>query len=296
MIVTRFAPSPTGHLHRGHALAAWAAFSMAQRHHGRFLLRFEDIDHTRVREPFYAEMIADLEWLGITWTETPWQQRHRLEIYSKALDRLQEAEMIYPCFCTRKDLAAESAVAAPHGISAVIYPGTCRRLSAATRHERIQRGESFAWRLDACKAAPLLQSTVFHDLRHGPQIVQAELLGDVVIARKELMTSYHLAVVIDDAAQGVSLVSRGEDLLAATHVHCLLQCLLGLPTPQYWHHPLVCDANGKRLAKRDQAESLRHLRETGLSADSLLAELETLLLPWPELSAESETFRTTQGA
>jgi glutamyl-Q tRNA(Asp) synthetase len=285
MIITRFAPSPTGQLHRGHALAAWAAFAMAQRHGGRFLLRFEDIDHTRVREHFYAEIIEDLEWLGLKWTETPWQQRQRLGIYAQALASLQQQEMVYPCFCTRKDLAREIAAApsAPHGLPDAIYPGTCRRLSASARLERIQRGESFAWRLDSLKAAQHLCPQAFLDIHHGPQAVQAGLLGDVVIARKELMTSYHLAVVIDDAAQGVTLVSRGEDLLAATHVHCLLQGLLGLTTPLYWHHPLVCDERGKRLAKRDHAESLRHLRETGLSPIKLIAELEPLLQPWPRL-------------
>lgn len=285
MIVTRFAPSPTGMLHSGHALAAWAAWTLAQRHGGTFLLRFEDIDHTRVRENFYHEIVADLRWLGLHWQQTPWQQRERLDTYSRALETLKQRGMVYPCFCTRKDLAREISAShsAPQGSPTAVYPGTCRRLTVADGYERMQRGESFAWRLDSEKASTLLGERGFHDLRHDYQPVQAQLLGDVVIARKELMTSYHLAVVLDDAAQGVTLVSRGEDLLHSTHVHCILQGLLNLPTPLYWHHRLVCDASGKRLAKRDHAESLRYLREKGLSAIDLLQTLEPLLLPWPNL-------------
>jgi glutamyl-Q tRNA(Asp) synthetase len=271
-IVTRFAPSPTGYLHLGHvrsALEGWRAAREAPG--GQFLLRIEDIDHTRCRPHFTDVIIDDLAWLGLDWDGPIRRQSEHLADYRAALDRLSEAGLLYPCFCTRRDIRAEIARAgrAPHGELGAAYPGTCRRLTAAERTAKQAHSSDYALRLDLAAAlnhtGPLVWTEDEHEVAADPVT-----FGDVVLARKELPTSYHLAVTVDDALQGVTLVTRGVDLFAATHIHRLLQALLGLPTPRYRHHPLLTDAAGRRLAKRSGAATIRSMREAGVSAAQVL--------------------------
>ncbi len=275
MIVTRFAPSPTGRLHLGHAWSAWRAFRFARERGGRFLLRIEDIDPGRCREEHVAGIVEDLRWLGIDWDGAIRRQSAHLADYAAALDRLNADGLIYPCFCTRRAIEAEIAASghAPHGPEGSVYPGTCRRLSADERLIRTAT-EAHAWRLDMAAATARAGALRWHDARAGEVAATPELFGDVVLARKDAPTSYHLAVVHDDALQGVSDVVRGEDLFAATHVHRLLQALLGLPVPRYHHHPLIRDASGRRLAKRDRAATLAALRAGGADPQRLLADLD----------------------
>lgn len=259
--ITRFAPSPTGELHLGHALAAKVAWNEAQREGGTFLLRWEDIDTTRCREGYVEGAEEDLRWLGFDWPVPAWRQSARMELYGAALDRLRGMELLYPCFCTRQGIAAATA-SAPQGPEGPVYPGTCRLLPASLRQERMASGAAYAWRLDSVKALARTGLLAWRDRRHGSFAVDLTAQGDVVLARKDVPVSYHLAVTVDDAAQGVTLVTRGRDLLPATHVHRMLQALLDLPMPEWRHHGLVLDENGRRLAKRDAARSLRHLRES----------------------------------
>ena len=264
--VLRFAPSPTGPLHLGNGFSALYSFAAAQRLGGRFLLRVEDIDQTRCRPEHEAAMLADLAWLGLSWEEPVRRQSEHMADYAKALATLAEAGLSYPCFCTRKDIAREIAAApsAPHGPDGALYPGTCRGLSVAEREDRIAAGAAYAIRLDcglaAGRAGPGLH---WHDQQQGRQDLQPGLHGDVVLARKDTPTSYHLAVTVDDALQGITIVTRGADLFAASHVHRMLQALLGLPTPLYDHHRLLLDDEGARLAKRHGAISLAQLRDEG---------------------------------
>ena len=271
-VVTRFAPSPTGLLHLGHAHAALFAWRAAEAVGGRFLLRIEDIDIGRCRPEFETAILEDLAWLGLTW-ETPVrrQSEHQAD-YRAALTRLEATGLLYPCFCTRKEIRAEieRAGRAPHGPDGPLYPGTCRRLAPETRRDRRAAGEDHALRLDVARALEAVAAQGPLNWREGsrPQSpVRAEpgRAGDVVLARKDTANSYHLAVTVDDALQGVTLVTRGEDLFEATHVHRLLQALLGLPVPDWHHHGLIADDAGRRLAKRDDARSLRALREAGHS-------------------------------
>jgi glutamyl-Q tRNA(Asp) synthetase len=262
-VVSRFAPSPTGRLHYGHAYSAVRAHDLARAAGGRFLLRIEDIDPGRARAEHIEGIIEDLRWLGLGWDGEPLLQSRRLPVYAEALGRLRAMGLAYPCFCTRAEIAAEIAASAsaPHGPDGPHYPGTCRRLTAAEREARM--GEPHAWRLDMARAADLAGPLFWHDAEAGRIEAEPLVHGDVVVARKDAPTSYHLAVTVDDAAQGVTDVVRGIDLFAATHVHRLLQALLGLPAPRYHHHPLLTDAEGRRLAKRDGAPSLADLRAAG---------------------------------
>ncbi len=266
-MITRFAPSPTGRLHLGHAFSAWLAWERAQEVGGEFLLRFEDIDHTRVREEYYFGIEEDLRWLGIAWKGEPWRQLERLEAYAMALDCLRDLKLLYPCFCTRKEL---SQAAPQEGAGFSLYPGSCRDLSEEERAKRLRLGEVYCWRLDMEKAAARVGEGVFLDERFGEVRVRPSILGDPVVARKDIATSYHLAVVVDDAAQGVTEVVRGEDLLESTHVHRILQQLLGFPAPKYFHHSLVVDEEGRRLAKRHDALAIATLRESGWSAKEVI--------------------------
>lgn len=267
-LVTRFAPSPTGHLHLGHAHSALFGWSAARRGGGRFLLRIEDIDPNRCRPAFESDLIEDLAWLGLSWDGPVRRQSDHLDDYRAALARLGERGAVYPCFCTRKDIAAEiaRADAAPHGPDGPLYPGTCRHLSEATRAERIAAGDAWAIRLDVGAAMRLTGPLRWHDRAWGWQTATPEVLGDVVLARKDTPTSYHLSVTLDDHLQGVTLVTRGEDLFFATHTHRLLQALLGFEPPDHHHHGLLRNAAGERLAKRDRAQSLRSLRAEGVDA------------------------------
>ncbi len=308
--VTRFAPSPTGRLHLGHAYSALLAHDRARAASGRFLLRIEDIDGTRSRPEHVAAIAADLRWLGIAWDEPMVFQSQRLDRYAAALERLRGMGLLYPCFCTRAEIAAS--LSAPHGVEAV-YPGTCRALDDDARAVRIARGDRFAWRLDMAKAVALASprpgreglgvgwpeadaacdngpthpsipslpgrgggsALVWTDEIAGTVVADPLAHGDVILARKDAPASYHLAVTVDDAAQGVSHVVRGVDLFAATHVHRLLQALLDLPTPVYHHHALLTGPDGVRLAKRNNAPTLEALRlageDGGALADALRA-------------------------
>jgi glutamyl-Q tRNA(Asp) synthetase len=266
-IVTRFAPSPTGRLHLGHAYSALFAEAAARQAGGRFLLRIEDIDQGRCRPEFEQAIREDLAWLGLSWEEPVRRQSEHMEDYRAALERLQSMGLLYPCFCTRKQIAAELARAgqAPHGMEGPLYPGTCRTLDAATRQRRSAAGESYALRLDVAAAKSRTGRLAWHDRERGDVEAKPEMFGDVVLARKEMPTSYHLACSLDDHLQGVTLVTRGQDLFEATHIHRLLQALLGLRTPDYHHHRLITDESGRRFAKRDKAPTLAALRESGIS-------------------------------
>jgi len=266
-VVTRFAPSPTGHLHLGHAHSALVGWQAARRAGGRFLLRIEDIDRSRCRPDFTAAILEDLAWLGLDWDGPIRIQSEHFADYRDALDRLGRQGLLYPCFCTRADIKAEvaRADAAPHGPEGPPYPGTCRTLAPPDRAARIAGGAAFGLRLDVARAVARAGPQSWQDEVAGTVAADPLSHGDVVLARKDMPTSYHLAVTVDDALQEVTLVTRGEDLFAATDVHRLLQALLGLPTPRYRHHRLITDASGRRFAKRDRAMTLRLLRETGHS-------------------------------
>jgi glutamyl-Q tRNA(Asp) synthetase len=271
-IVTRFAPSPTGYLHLGHVRSALEGWRAAREAGGRFLVRLEDIDHTRCRDEFAEAILADLAWLGLDWDGPVRRQSEHLADYRAALARLGEQGVLYPCFCTRREIQAEigRAGGAPQGELGAPYPGTCRRLGPAERAARLAGAADFALRLDV--AAALARAGPLAWREDGRRVdAEPALSGDVVLARKEMPTSYHLAVTVDDALQDVTLVTRGADLFAATHVHRLLQALLGLPTPAYRHHPLLTDAQGRRLAKRDRALTIRAMRGGGLSSAEILA-------------------------
>jgi glutamyl-Q tRNA(Asp) synthetase len=264
-LITRFAPSPTGLLHRGHALSALLAWRLARQSGGRFILRIEDIDSTRCRPEHEAAIREDLAWLGLAWDGPVIRQSERAPLYRAALDQLIAAGVAYPCFCTRADIAA--AASAPHGPEGPVYPGTCRHLAPA---DRARRQEQPAWRLDVAAAQALTGPLSWHDRWAGPQ--QAAPGGDFVIARRDIGTAYMLAVVVDDAAQGITDVVRGLDLFDATHGQRLLQALLGLPGLRYHHHPLLTGPDGKRLAKRDASETLATLRAAGVPAAQIIAK------------------------
>ena len=277
-IVTRFAPSPTGRLHLGHAFAALQAHDHARAAGGRFLLRIEDIDGTRSRETFVAGIAEDLAWLGLTWDGPVLRQSARLDVYDASLADLRSRDLLYPCFCTRADIAA-SASAPHHGPDGLIYPGTCRRLPAGEAAARIAAGVPHAWRLAMDRAVALAGPLDWTDQIAGPQRADPAAFGDVVLARKDAPASYHLAVTIDDAAQGITDVVRGRDLMRATDIHRLLQALLGLPTPRYRHHPLLLGPDGTRLAKRNGAPALADLRAAGEGGVALAAGLRAGRLP-----------------
>ena len=278
ILVTRFAPSPTGLLHLGHAHAALFAERVARSAVGRFLLRIEDIDQGRCRPEYEAAITEDLRWLGLDWEEPVMRQSDRFAAYGHALDRLRDRGLLYPCFCPRKEIQSEIAGAgqAPHGPDGPLYPGTCRGLQEEERQTRIAAGRAYALRLDTTKAMAMAVAMAAVGpltwIEHGRGLdgaaVPAEphIHGDVVLARKDVPASYHLAVTLDDAEQGITLVTCGEDLAPATHIHRLLKALLDLPVPAWHHHALIADAAGRRLAKRDDAQAIRSLREQGLSA------------------------------
>jgi glutamyl-Q tRNA(Asp) synthetase len=273
VIVTRFAPSPTGRLHLGHAYSAVLGHAEAQQGGGRFVVRIEDLDQTRSRFEFVDGIYEDLRWLGLEWNGPVLVQSEREAVYAAALDRLRQAGLAYPCFCTRADIAA--ALEAPHGPAGSRYPGTCRYLpDDPARRE----SEPHSWRLDAAKA---LDRTGLPTWREGDGVLESsrEDLDDVILARKDAASAYHLACVVDDAASGVTLVVRGADLRASTPVQRLLQALLGLPEPRYLHHALVAHADGRRLAKRDKAPTLAAMREAGVDGRRLAADLLAGELP-----------------
>jgi glutamyl-Q tRNA(Asp) synthetase len=282
---TRFAPSPTGWLHKGHAFSALTAFEAARAEGGRFILRIEDIDATRVRPDYDAAIFEDLAWLGLTWEEPVRRQSQHMADYQAALDDLRGRGLVYRCFRTRKVVLDEIA-RAPHepgeGPEHQVFRG--QPLPADEERRRVEAGEPYAWRLSLDAAGEALgedgwDSLWFREEGQGPAgehgLIQARpgLAGDVVLARKDVGVAYHLAVVVDDALQGISHVIRGHDLFEACHIQRLLQALLGLPTPDYRHHGLMLGDDGKRLAKRDHAETLREIRARGVSAQAVRASL-----------------------
>jgi len=272
VFATRFAPSPTGYLHRGHALSALTAYAAARDPGARFVLRIEDIDATRCRPEFEAAIYEDLAWLGLEWETPVRRQSEHLVDYQAALDRLEADGLLYRCFRTRREVA-EAMASAPHGPMEV-FRGAA--LPADEEAARLVAGEPFAWRLSLDAAAKRLGgfgALTFLEEGEGEIAARPELGGDVVLARKDVGVAYHLAVVVDDALQGISHVIRGRDLFEATHVQRLLQALLGLPTPVYRHHRLLTGPDGKRFAKRDGAQTLRSLREQGMSPADLKKEL-----------------------
>jgi glutamyl-Q tRNA(Asp) synthetase len=278
---TRFAPSPTGLLHVGNAYSALQCLQWAERHHGELLLRIEDIDTTRCRPEYSEAILEDLAWLGLTWKEPVRRQSEHGKDYAEALERMRHMGVIYPCFCTRSDIRREieRMASAPHaGEHAEHYPGTCRHLAVERQQERMWR-ESYAWRLDAEKAiaiaGPVLSWQDVHG-RHHPVHVGS----DIVIGRKDIGFSYHLAVVVDDALQGITHVIRGQDLAESTGIHRLLQVLLDIAPPVYIHHALLLDAQGRRLAKRECATTLRGLRQAGITPAALRQYLQQTPPHW----------------
>jgi glutamyl-Q tRNA(Asp) synthetase len=311
VIHTRFAPSPTGRLHLGHAFSAIQAHDFARAQGGRFSLRIEDIDGTRSRPEHTDAILRDMEWLGLEWDGDVIFQSQRLDRYQAALDRLRAMDLLYPCFCTRADIAAS--LSAPHGPEGALYPGTCRGLAA------LDMARPHSWRLDVAKALQILPGTgrgtaaeggsggsvpravsstesplhqpaaglpprsgedlYWHDAFAGWIRADPAAHGDVILARKDAPASYHLAVTVDDAAQGITHVVRGKDLFEATHVHRLLQTLLELPTPEYRHHDLLLGPDGARLAKRHGAPTLEAMRLAGEDGRALADRLRRGLLP-----------------
>ncbi|WP_374420424.1 tRNA glutamyl-Q(34) synthetase GluQRS [Novosphingobium arvoryzae] len=268
MIRTRFAPSPNGLLHLGHAYAAVVAHGLARARGGEFLLRIEDIDGTRSRAELIPEILADLDWLGLHWDGPVVHQSSRLSSYQAAAERLKAQGLLYPCRCTRAEVLAASPGMGPDG---PIYPGTCRG--------RAVDPAGAAWRLDMAKAVSLTGPLEWTDALAGVQPAQPEAFGDVVLLRKEAPASYHLAATLDDAADGVTLVTRGADLFASTHVHRLLQALLGLSVPVWHHHGLLVESDGRKLAKRRGSPALADLRRSGADGPALAQALRTALFP-----------------
>jgi glutamyl-Q tRNA(Asp) synthetase len=276
-VVTRFAPSPTGRLHIGHGWSALLAHDAARAAGGRFLLRIEDIDGARSRPSHVAGIVEDLRWLGTSWDGAMLVQSARANAYAAALADLIARDLAYPCFCTRADIAASAS--APHGPEGPVYPGTCRRLDPARRDHRIAAGETHAWRLAMDRAVARVGPLAFTDDHLGTIAAAPDAAGDIVLARKDAIGSYHLCATLDDAATGVTLVTRGIDLLPATHIHRLLQALLGLPTPRYRHHPLLLGADGRRLAKRSGGLELATLRAAGRDPVALANDLRAGRFP-----------------
>lgn len=265
---TRFAPSPNGPLHLGHAYAAMVAHDLARARGGEFLLRIEDIDGTRSRAALVPEVLADLEWLGLVWDGPVTFQSSRIDAYAAAGEQLKAMGLLYPCTCTRAEIAAAATQTGPDG---PIYPGTCRG--------RDDHPAGAAWRIDMARAMDRAGPLAWTDELAGEQQARPGLFGDVVLLRKEAPASYHLAATLDDADQGISLVTRGADLFAASHVHRLLQALLGLPVPTWHHHGLLVEANGSKLAKRRGSPALGDLRRSGADGPGLAAALRDRVLP-----------------
>ncbi|MGB0207189.1 MAG: tRNA glutamyl-Q(34) synthetase GluQRS [Candidatus Puniceispirillaceae bacterium] len=272
--LTRFAPSPTGYLHLGHAYSALMAWQAADRNPERFILRIDDLDDTRSRPEFEQALIDDLQFLGISWAEVPRRQSQFLERYRQFLQQLIDRDIVYACFLSRKQI--ENSLSAPHH-PPQFAPSTRQAMSETERQDRLEKGEQAIWRLDAMRASELAGRLYWTDFSQNSHLVRPEEFGDVIIGRRDMPGSYHLSVVIDDADSNIELVVRGEDLLGSTPIHRLLQALLDLPSPLYYHHPLVCDIEGNRLAKRNDSLSIRKLRNNGLGQDEIISHLAHIL-------------------
>ena len=280
-MITRFAPSPTGPLHLGHAFAAFLAQDMATAAGGEFLLRIEDIDRSRARPEWEAQIFNDLRWLGLSWSQTVMRQSDRLAHYGAALDGLWANKSVFACTCSRRDVldalaAPQEGAGVPTGPDGVIYPGTCRSNGATSPNDPAPKDAALRLLMSSAVGQNVFS---FHETGHGPNgetgliefTAQDAIrnIGDIVLARRDMGTSYHLSVVLDDAAQGITHVVRGEDLFEATKIHVVLQILMDLPTPIYHHHCLIRDDAGKRLAKRDDARAIAKYRAEGASPDDI---------------------------
>lgn len=291
-VKTRFAPSPTGHLHLGHLYAAQVAHDLARKLGGQYLLRFEDIDQTRTREEYYHSILDDLAFFKLQHDAPPMKQSQpdRVEAYANALSTLDHLGVTYPCFCSRKDIEREisSITSAPHGKlpSDQHYPGTCKKLTSGEISKLLENGNIPSIRINIQKAKILTGDLTFTDLIHGEIKVIHDILGDTVLARRDIGSSYHIASVVDDAFQEITHVTRGDDLLESTHLHRILQRLLNFPEPTYMHHPLILDDQNERLAKRSNSISVKELREQGQSLESLNAMIQEQL----KKSSPSSTF------
>ena len=274
MIVTRFAPSPSGRLHLGHAYSAAIGHARARETGGKFRLRIEDLDQTRCREEFAGGIYEDLRWLGLDWDEPVLIQSQRTAEYQAALDELRARGLAYACFCTRADIA--QSLTAPHGDAATSYPGTCRGLPDDPERRTTT---PHSWRLDSAKALELADLPSWTEADGRSFTAQASDIGDAILARKDAPASYHLSCVVDDAASDVTMVVRGADLRASTPIQRLLQSLLGFPEPTYLHHALITHEDGRRLAKRDLAPTLAAMREAGVEGPALAAQLLAGQLP-----------------
>lgn len=266
MITTRFAPSPTGFLHLGHAYSALLSYGSIEKQ-GVFLLRIEDIDQGRCRIEFEEAIYEDLNWLGIHWPQPVRRQSEHMADYARALGKLEECGLLYPCFCSRKEIAVarEQQNSTAMGPDGPIYPGSCRQLDPTERTESMAQNRPFALRLDIQKAVEQAGRLSWRDAKQGELQATPDIFGDVVLARKETPASYHLAATLDDHIQEINLVTRGQDLFQATHVHRLLQALLGLHTPNYHHHHLLLDKAGQKFAKRNRSLTLKELRQNGVT-------------------------------
>lgn len=275
MTVTRFAPSPTGKLHLGHAYSALYSEKIARENNGKFIVRIEDIDKTRCKQQYVDFILDDLNWLGVKWCDEVLIQSTRIEQYQLASKKLLSLGVLYPCFCTRKEIASNSDVANRklHNENNSLYPGTCRNLSDEEVSEKIRKRIPYSLRLNSAKAKEKVGKVYWSDHLSGLHEVDYDVMGDVVIVRKDIGTSYHLAVTVDDDFQGVNLVTRGLDLFESTHVHRVLQSLLDLDIPEWSHHELIRDSAGKRYSKSDQSLSLEKLRESGVSAKDIRKDL-----------------------
>jgi len=273
-VITRFAPSPTGRLHLGHAYSAAIGHRRAREAGGRFRLRIEDLDQTRCKPEFVDCIFEDLRWLGLDWDEPVLVQSERTAAYQSALDVLKSRGVAYACFCTRADIA--QSLTAPHGDAASAYPGICRALPDDPERRSMT---AHCWRLDSAKVLELAGLPSWREADGRTFTAQASDIGDAILARKDAPASYHLSCVVDDAESGVTMVVRGADLRASTPIQRLLQILLGLPEPAYFHHPLVTHEDGRRLAKRDLAPTLAVMRENGVDGPSLTAQLLTGEVP-----------------
>ena len=274
MLITRFAPSPTGRLHLGHAFSAVLGHDRARESGGRFLLRIEDLDPTRSRPEFVDGIFEDLAWLGLRWAEPLFTQSQRTAAYAHALDDLKDRGLAYACFCTRADIA--QSLTAPHGDAAASYPGTCRALPDDPERRSTT---PHCWRLDSAKALELAGLPAWREADGRTFSTTGRDIGDAILARKDAPASYHLSCVVDDAASGVTTVVRGADLRPSTPIQRLLQQLLGLPEPTYLHHKLVAHVDGRRLAKRELAPTLAAMRDAGVDGPALAAQLRAGKLP-----------------
>ena len=272
-VVTRFAPSPNGALHLGHAFSAMCAHDFARAHGGKFHLRIEDIDGTRSRPEHVNAILADMQWLGLAWDGLAQYQSANIERYQAAFEQLKGMGLLYRCRCSRGDIAAVlKTVSVPHGPDGPHYPGSCRGRDVAD-------GEPHSWRLDIAKATELVCPLRWTDLEAGEQFADPMLFGDVVLWRRDAPASYHLAATVDDAADGITYVVRGQDLFAYTAIHRLLQALLDLPEPAYWHHALLLDASGDKLAKSKSSAALSALRNAGKDGSAFIDTLRHGNLP-----------------